>query len=67
MSKENKFIYTIRIVYKSGYTHEFKVYYFNKTAVGWEWEAVEDFNHPVVLGMDNAESVWCIGKEVRNA
>lgn len=38
MSKEDKFIYTIRVVYKSGYTHEFKVYSFNQTAVGWEWE-----------------------------
>lgn len=66
MHKENKFIYKIRVVYKSGYTHEFKAYSFSSTGVGWEWESVEDFNRPIYLGMDNAESVWCVGKEAYN-
>ena len=66
MHSTHQFIYTVRVVYKSGYQHDFRVYYFKQTAVGYEWEYVDDDNNPILLGMDNVESIWVVKKEVNH-
>ena len=67
MPEENKFIYTVRVVYKSGYQHEFRVYYFRVTATGYTWEYVDDDNNPVFVGIEDVESIWIVKKEANNA
>lgn len=65
MAEKKKVIHTIRVVYKSGYQHDFRVYYFKQTSTGYEWEFVDDYNNPVMLGMDNVESIWTVKKETQ--
>ena len=54
-------IYTIQINYKSGIsvTAEFKS--FSVKGGGWKWSAYGD-KSPVILGVDNIESVWQISE-----
>lgn len=63
MTENKDFIYTVRVVYKSGYQHEFRVYYFRQTAIGYVWEYVDADNNPLLLNMDNVESIWIVKKE----
>ena len=63
MTENKDFIYTARVVYKSGYQHEFRVYYFRQTAIGYVWEYVDADNNPLLLNMDNVESIWIVKKE----
>jgi len=55
-------VYTIRLVYKSGYTHNFEVYTFsiddNNT---WKWSAVSKRNSPVAIGITDIVAIWTIG------
>lgn len=57
-------IYTIRVVYKSGYTHEFDVYSFEMDGSGVRWDAVTHQNQPIKIGVDNIESVWQVGVRI---
>lgn len=59
---EPKVIYNLRIVYKSGYQHDFEVYKFEVKGGSWSWESVNETNKPLMLGVDNIESVWTIGQ-----
>jgi hypothetical protein len=60
-------IFTIRVVYKSGYTHDFEVTEFkiNQTENGkkMSWVSVSDSNKPVDIAsdLDHIESVWQVG------
>ena len=63
MTENKDFIYTVRVVYKSGYQHEFRVYYFRQTAIGYVREYVDADNNPLLLNMDNVESIWIVKKE----
>lgn len=54
-------VYTVQINYKSGIsvTAEFKS--FRVEGGVWKWSAYGDKN-PVILGVDNIESVWQISE-----
>ena len=54
-------IFTIRIIYKSGYAHDFDVYDFKFGGGNWEWTAVSDTNKPLRLGVDEIAAVWQVG------
>ena len=55
-------IYKIRILYKSGYTHDFETYSFTyvhgKRA---EWKPVSFANNPLEIGIDEIAAVYQIG------
>jgi len=55
----------IRIVYKSGYTHDFYVTKFKVTGSRYEWEACDHLNMPVVIGVDEIAAVYQIGARTR--
>jgi hypothetical protein len=59
--EESRDIFTIRIVYKSGYTHDFDVYRFKIRGGTFEWDAVSADNTPLFLGADDVAAVWQIG------
>lgn len=58
-------IYTIRVVYKSGYTHDFDVYSFSFEDGFYSWEAVDVSNKPVVIGGTEIAAVWQVGTRTR--
>lgn len=62
MKKKDKFL--VRIVYKSGYTHDFWVYEFEVQDGKYTWHMVDLDNHPVVLGVDDIAAVWQIGVDL---
>jgi hypothetical protein len=55
-------IFKIRILYKSGYTHDFEVYDF-KYVHGSKasWSSVSDENKPLEIGLDDIAAVYQIG------
>lgn len=55
---ENKDKFLIRIVYKSGYTHDFWVYEFEIDRGNAKWTTIEGGNKPLWLGMDDIAAVW---------
>ena len=55
-------IFKIRILYKSGYTHDFECTHFEVTNDGkYTWKAYDQHNRPVVLGVDDIAAVWQLG------
>lgn len=56
-------VFTIRVVYKSGYVHDFQAFYFSyqKYPSLCKWQAVDHSNKPLVVGSEEIESVWQIG------
>jgi hypothetical protein len=54
-------IFKIRVVYKSGYTHDFEVYEFSVNGGRYEWKAVSDDNKPVIIGVDEIAAVYQVG------
>lgn len=58
---EQKVIYTIRVVYDNGYTHDFDVYSFDVKNGEYTWEAVGNMNKPIILGVDHIIAVYQIG------
>lgn len=66
-----KAVYTIRVVYKSGYTHDFDVTEFNVkynggtiTTLTWTpW----NLQSPIFLGIDDVAAVWRVRKRYRLA
>jgi hypothetical protein len=61
-SKPTRAIYTVRVVYKSGYVHEFPVYSFEITGgSNYEWESADVNNKPVKLGADDIAAIWQVG------
>lgn len=59
--KKHSHIFTVRVVYKSGYTHEFDVYEFESTGNGFKWRAADDTNKPLLIGVDEIAAVWQTG------
>lgn len=55
-------VYKIRVVYKSGYTHDFEATSF-KIAFGTrvEWNAANADNAPIHIGFDDIAAVWQVG------
>lgn len=54
--------YLIRIIYKSGNVQEFWCKEFTITGnQRCEWQAVDDANKPILLGIDEIAAVWQVG------
>ena len=60
MNKERK-KFVIRIVYKSGYTHDFPVYEFSIDGGRYTWNAADESNYPVKIGAEDISAVYCVG------
>lgn len=58
MENENK--YLVRIVYKSGYTHDFWVYEFEIDRGKFTWAAVKGGSTPLLIGADDIAAVWLL-------
>lgn len=59
MDDRQKFM--IRVIYKSGYTHDFPVYRFGYDGRQFTWEAADQNNKPVVFGADEVAAVYQVG------
>ena len=61
-------VFKIRVVYKSGYTHDFEVTEFlvhtNAHGKSYEWVSLTKV-HPILLGADDIAAVWQIGQRTR--
>ena len=55
-------IFTIRIVYKSGYTHDFDCTKFDKVGGSYSWDGEDAGNRPLILGVDDISAVWVVGE-----
>lgn len=58
-------VFKIRIVYKSGYTHDFECTEFIVEGDGYKWRAIDDRNKPIKLGVDDVAAVWQVGYRKR--
>lgn len=54
-------VFTVRIVYKSGYVHDFECTKFSVKNGTYHWNSVNDDNKPVVLGADDIAAIWQVG------
>ena len=54
-------IFKVRVVYKSGYTHDFEVYNFKIKNGTYEWESVDIHNQPIRIGADEIAAIWQVG------
>lgn len=56
--------FKIRIVYKSGYTHDFWAWSFNIKFGGdkeIQWHCVDDSNKPILIGVADIAAVYQVG------
>lgn len=61
-------VYTVRIVYKSGYTHDFDILDFEIVGQKYTWTPCDGQNKPLLLGIDDIAAVWQVGvREVEDA
>lgn len=54
-------VFLIRVIYKSGYYHDFEVFKFTVKGGSYTWEWVSDRNRPIDLGADEIAAVYQIG------
>ena len=54
-------IFTIKVNYKPGISHTFDVTEFSLEHGTFRWKEVSHDNKPILLGVDNIESVWQVG------
>jgi len=54
-------VFTIRIVYKSGYTHDFECTTFTIDQGTYSWEAISNANRPILLGNGEIAAVYQVG------
>lgn len=57
--------FKIRVVYKSGYTHDFWVRSFNTDGASFTWDSVEVNNRPLMIGAEDIAAVWQIDSRKR--
>lgn len=62
--------FKVRIVYKSGYFHDFWTWKFDvkrgvNGLISAEWAQAEDRNKPIFINTDQIESVWQVGVQLR--
>lgn len=57
--------FKIRIVYKSGYKHDFWTWSFVRTETTMTWDSVDNTNKPLVIGIDDIASIWQVGTRWR--
>ena len=53
--------FRIRVNYKSGISEEFDVYSFSINGDVYNWEPVHITEKPILIGVDDIESVWQVG------
>lgn len=58
---KRKDVFTVRIVYKNGYTHDFDVYSFSKNGRRCEFEPADPVKRPLDMGTDEIMAIWQIG------
>ena len=58
-------VFKVRIVYKSGYTHDFECTDFEMTESKVTWKSVSERNRPIKIGFDEIAAVWQIGHRKR--
>lgn len=54
-------VFTIRVVYKSGYTHDFECYSFTTNGSRYSWDCADVNNKPLQLGADDVAAIWQVG------
>lgn len=54
-------VFKLRVVYQSGYTHDFEVTKFSYSGGTYEWKAVSQKNKPLLFGADEVAAVYQIG------
>ena len=54
-------VFTVRIVYKSGHTHDFDVRSFSVNNGRYEWKAHSKINKPILLGGEEIAAVYQVG------
>lgn len=59
-------IFRLKLIYKSGHTHEFDVFDFkvNTSLSGKKeasWRSVDPNNQPLLLGLDDIAAIWQVG------
>lgn len=61
-------VFKVRVVYKSGYTHDVECTKFNiKDGSTFHWEGVHPEHKPLMFGADDVVAVWCMGTKKRIA
>lgn len=60
-------VFNIRIVYKSGYTHDFEATDFTFSNGTYNWDAVSDQNKPLMLGANEIAAIYQVGARKRIA
>lgn len=58
-------VYRVRIVYKSGYTHDFECTDFTISGSKVSWESADESNRPIKIGLDDIAAAWQIGTRKR--
>lgn len=61
MELKKTVIFKVRIVYKSGYTHDFECTEFTLKNGTYTWKSCDDTNKPVELGGPEIAAVWQVG------
>lgn len=54
-------VFKVRIVYKSGYTHDFECTDFEVSNSQVQWKSVSERNRPIKIGVDEIAAVWQVG------
>ena len=54
-------VYKVRVVYKSGYIHDFETTQFERNGGTYSWDNFYDENRPIQLGVNEIAAVWQIG------
>lgn len=55
---ETKTVFKVRIVYKSGYTHDAEFVKLKINGGVWEWETFGEQNSPIIMGITEVAAVW---------
>jgi hypothetical protein len=58
-------VYKVRVVYKSGYTHDFECTDFEMASNQITWSSASESNRPLKIGVDDIAAVWQIGHRKR--
>lgn len=58
-------VFRVRIVYKSGYTHDFECTDFTISGSKVSWESADESNRPIKIGIDDIAAAWQIGHRKR--
>lgn len=58
-------VFKVRVVYKSGYTHDFECTDFSISGSKVSWEKAYTKNYPLKIGFDDIAAIWIIGQRKR--